>query len=100
MSGNAEQKAHKRQITTQLSYWGNSLAVRIPKAVVKNLNLINGQEVNLTYEEGDNLFSVEKISDRKKKKLKFDIRELMAQAVSENHPEEIEWGAPQGREVW
>ena len=88
----------KRHVTAQVNFWGNSLAIRIPKPVAKSVGLRGGENVDLSFTEGEGLFSVEKIPESETPK--FDIRSLMAQVTPENRPEEISWGEPQGREVW
>jgi antitoxin MazE len=43
----------------QVSKWGNSLAIRLPAAVVDDLNLKPGDEINIRVESKDN-FVVER----------------------------------------
>lgn len=66
-------------MTSTLKKWGNSLAVRIPKDVVKRLNLIDGVELDLVV-EGESL----KIT----KKRDFTLDDFMKGLSEENrHPE-------------
>jgi antitoxin MazE len=41
----------QRQINMQVSRWGNSLAVRLPAALVKELGLAAGDDVKITVEQ-------------------------------------------------
>jgi antitoxin MazE len=43
----------------QVSKWGNSLAIRLPSAVVEELKLKSGDEINIRVESKDN-FVVER----------------------------------------
>jgi antitoxin MazE len=52
----------------QVSRWGNSLAVRLPKKLVEEMKLVPGDEVNLVGTAKDTI-TVEKI-DRKARFLK------------------------------
>jgi antitoxin MazE len=39
-------------MTTKVSKWGNSLALRLPKSMIKELNLQDGSEVSIIEENG------------------------------------------------
>jgi antitoxin MazE len=49
----------------QISKWGNSLAVRLPKKLVEELRVTEGDEVNLVA-AADKTIEVEKIDRRKR----------------------------------
>jgi antitoxin MazE len=48
----------------QVSKWGNSLAVRLPKKLVEDMGLSSGDEVNLVKMDSRNI-AIEKIDRRK-----------------------------------
>ena len=77
---------------TQVGKWGNSLAVRIPGAVVKEFSLSKGLELEVT-RVADGLF----MRPRKRRLL---LDELLARVAPENIPGETDWGGPVGRETW
>lgn len=79
-------------MTATVGKWGNSLAVRIPKRVVKQLNLVIGSE--LEFSVIDNNMVLTPI------KGKLTLVELMDQITSENQHEEVDWGRPEGKEIW
>ena len=79
-------------MTTQIGKWGNSLAVRIPGAYAKELELEEGVEVEVTRTERGLL--VRPI------KPKYSLQELLAQIKPENIHGETDWGPPIGREAW
>lgn len=52
----------------QVSKWGNSLAVRLPKALVDQLGLKEGDELNVVAAEGDTI-TVETKEQRRRRAL-------------------------------
>lgn len=79
--------------TTQVSKWGNSLAVRIPKALAEDAQLREGEPVIVTVPVEGGL--VIKPSRRK-----YQLRQLVARITAKNRHEEADWGKPKGRELW
>lgn len=77
---------------TKVQKWGNSLAVRIPKAFADELGLENNAVVEMTLNEGK---LVVKIVPRQP-----TLEELLAKVTSENIHEEIDDGGSVGREAW
>ncbi len=77
---------------TKVQKWGNSLAVRIPKAFADELGLENNAVVEMTLNEGK---LVVKIVPRQP-----TLEELLAKVTPENIHEEIDDGGSVGREAW
>jgi antitoxin MazE len=79
-------------MTTQLARWGNSLAVRLPRLVVVEARL----------EEGDSLEI--RVSGRVITMQPADplarLEALVAQVTPENRHGEVEWGRAVGSEQW
>ena len=75
-----------------VSKWGNSLAIRIPAAFADTLGLSEGTEIELGIAAGRLVVTP--------RKHKYDIDRLVAAISPKNRHEEIEWGAPAGREEW
>ena len=75
-----------------IAKWGNSLALRLPRHVVRDANLTEGVPVELTVRDG----TVVVTPVRKK----YKLDDLLAQMNDENLHSEIEWGDPKGDEVW
>ena len=71
--------------------WGNSLGIRIPKQIVKELNLENGSHVEIFDDEGKILILPQ---ERK------NLIEKLSMINAENIHEEISTGKPQGNETW
>ena len=81
-------------MTATIKRWGNSAAVRIPRHVLTQANLEEGTDVEIVITK-DGEIMLRAIRKRK------SIQELFA-GYDEGlfQTEEIEWGKPQGEEVW
>jgi len=77
---------------TQLVKWGNSHAVRIPKKILSQLEMREGDEVVLRVEDG--CLSIEP------PKPKLTLKALVAGITPKNRHKEQDWGRPVGKEVW
>jgi antitoxin MazE len=73
--------------------WGNSLAVRIPQHVVKEMQLSEGAEVDLLIIDGN--LVIKPISHRR-----YSLEELVSAITSENLHSEVESGVAAGNEAW
>ena len=82
------------QNQTKVSQWGNSLAIRLPQALVSELSIERGAEVELHIENDG--FRVTIPSMQKK----FTLDELLAGVTPENTHHEFDWGKAQGQEAW
>ncbi len=78
---------------TQLAKWGNSMAVRIPKAVAEAARLRPGDQLELAVEDSGTLRI-------RKKKSKPKLSQLIRGITPENLHRETDWGAPAGKELW
>lgn len=76
----------------EVGKWGNSLAVRIPGAFARELELQDGMKVDVSLVEGA-------IVLRPKSK-EYSLDELVAGISPENLHDETDWGEPVGRELW
>jgi antitoxin MazE len=79
--------------TTTVKKWGNSLAIRIPQAVVQNLRLSVDNDIQIV--------SNGSIATLKRKNhKKVTLQELLDKVTPENTHGEIDWGGPVGKELW
>ena len=78
---------------TQLSKWGNSLALRIPKPVAEAAMLRDGDTLDLDV-EGPGAVRMRKPAS------KATLEELVSRITDENRHGEAEWGEAIGNEVW
>jgi antitoxin MazE len=80
---------------TTIARWGNSTALRLPKAVVEELGLKPGQQVEVTVEGGEARL-------RPVRRPHAFLEELMSEADRigwENEPPSVNWGPDVGTEV-
>lgn len=77
---------------TQLVSWGNSQAFRVPKAMLDQLHIREGDEVEMAVENGQ--LTVKPVNP------KLTLESLVAAITPENRHKEIEWGKAVGNEVW
>ncbi len=73
--------------------WGNSLALRIPKAFAQQTRIRQGSPVSLTLENG-------RVIMKPLRRRKYKLQELVSRITPKNRHAETDWGAPQGKEVW
>jgi antitoxin MazE len=75
----------------QVVKWGNSLAVRIPKAVAQEARMQEGDAITIKAAKNRiELFRAEKIPT---------LKELVAQITPENRHKETAWGPDVGEEI-
>ncbi|MDR2487967.1 MAG: phage portal protein, partial [Desulfovibrio sp.] len=84
----------KMQNQTKVSQWGNSLAIRLPQALVSELAIERGVEVELHIENDGFRVTIPSMPK------KFTLDELLAGVTPENVHHEFDWGKAQGKEVW
>jgi len=82
------------QTQAKVSQWGNSLAIRLPRALVAELAIRRGFDVELRMENDG--FRV-KIPATPKK---FTLEELLAGVTPDNLHGETDWGKARGKEAW
>jgi antitoxin MazE len=78
---------------TTVSKWGNSLAVRIPRAIAKEARITEGDSLAMTLDQDG---AIVLRSSRKK----YELSELVSAITPKNRHRETEWGQPQGKESW
>ncbi len=74
----------------EISKWGNSLAVRIPIHLVKELSLHEGEKAELFSDEGKLILQP--------KQHEYSLEELVSRITPENIHEEFDFGSPVGLE--
>ena len=65
--------------------WGNSLAVRIPKALADIIKVSDGKRAEIRIENG---------------KPSYTLDELLSGMTRDDVPEEVDWGPKRGNEAW
>ena len=74
----------------QVSKWGTSLAVRIPKVIAQQWGVTEGSAIELV-PDGDALML---------RKRSLDLEDLLDRITPENLHQEQDWGAARGAEAW
>ena len=77
---------------TQIGKWGNSLAVRIPRAYANEMNLGEGMDLDICLTDGGILLRPLSQS--------YTLEELIRGITPENRHGETAWGESTGRESW
>jgi antitoxin MazE len=80
-------------VTATIQKWGNSLALRIPKALARDTHLENGSVVNLAVREG-------RVVIEPARKTKYRLEDLLRGVSKKNIHRSIDTGPAVGREVW
>ncbi len=78
---------------THVAKWGNSLAVRIPQAIVTEARLAEGDRLSFDL-AGDGSIVL------RSRHRKYSLDQLVAGIKPGNRHRETDWGAPKGKEVW
>ncbi len=80
---------------SKIQKWGNSQGIRIPKKLLKNTHFRIGEDVDIRVHAGRIIVApTHKIHGR------YDINDLAKKMPKKYKPEEEDWGAPVGKEVW
>ena len=72
-------------MTTRIQKWGNSLGVRIPKEIAREINIREGSVISFSVESGRLIMS-------HPKKHKYTLTELLKNFDKKNQHELIDWG--------
>ena len=86
--------ARRSAMSVHVGKWGNSLGVRIPQAVAKELGLRDGTEVELVRVEGGVV-----LRPTRRKRPAYSLKQLLAGVTAENSPGAVDWGEAMGREA-
>jgi len=78
--------------TTQVSRWGNSLGLRLPKSVAREARLDEGDTVDVSVDNGTIVI--------RPSKPRYSLDELVRGITPKNRHNESNWGGPLGSEVW
>lgn len=78
---------------SRIGKWGNSLAVRLPKAFANEMNLVENSPIHVMLKDGALII----VPDRE---TKWKLEDLLAGVTQENIHSEWETGRPAGKEPW
>lgn len=78
---------------TKVQKWGNSIALRIPKAFAEEMHMLPNTAVELTISKGSLMITPLKAPA-------FSLEDLLASVTPENIHGEIDSGSAVGDEAW
>jgi antitoxin MazE len=79
-------------MVTSIQRWGNSLAIRIPKAFAAQAQLSENSDVDISL-EGDRIV----VTPARRQ---WTLRQLVGGITAENRHHETRWGERTGKEIW
>ncbi len=79
-------------MVTSIQRWGNSLAIRIPKAFAAQAQLSENSDVDISL-EGDRIV----VTPARRQ---WTLRQLVERITPANRHREIRWGDRTGKETW
>lgn len=82
-------------MVTIIQKLGNSQGVRLAKQVLEDVHISVGDDVDVTARDG-----LIVIAPARRIRGKRSLQELVSRIPKSYKPEEMEWGAPAGKEVW
>lgn len=85
-------KPSKGIVRVQVVKWGNSQAVRLPKAVLEQAHVHEGDELTIRVEGGR--IALEPATPT------LTLEQLIAGITPQNVHKEQDWGKPIGNEIW
>ena len=78
---------------SKLQKWGNSIGVRLPVKLIRELQLDSGSEVDIKAIRGRLVITPIRPTG-------FALEELLSQITDDNLHDETDWGQKTGRESW
>ena len=80
---------------TRMKKWGNSQGLRFPKAILEEARITIGDEVKVSVRGRKIVIEpIQKVRGR------YDLKELVSRMPKGYQVEELDWGAPAGKEEW
>jgi antitoxin MazE len=80
---------------TKIQKWGNSQGLRLSKSLLEDANLDVGDSVDVAAQNGSLV-----ITPVRRIRGGHDLHALVRRIPKGYKTEELDWGAPAGREVW
>lgn len=78
--------------STQVARWGNSLGLRLPKAVATEARIGEGDTVDISVKDGAIIVRPAQPT--------YTLRELVSKITPRNRHGETDWGKAEGNEQW
>ena len=78
---------------SQVKKWGNSASIRIPARVLAAASMQIDQEVEMREEDGRIIIEPVAVPS-------YDLEALLVAMTPDTFPDDIDFGAPVGEEIW
>ncbi len=78
--------------STQIARWGNSLGLRLPKAIASEARIGEGDTVEMSVKDGTIIVRPAQST--------YSLHELVSKITPHNRHGETDWGKPTGHEQW
>jgi antitoxin MazE len=78
--------------TIQIAKWGNSLGLRLPKSVAREVHVGEGDTVEVSVDNGTIVI--------RPGRPRYSLDELVGRITPRNRHRETDWGTAVGHEVW
>jgi antitoxin MazE len=87
-------------MNTTVVKWGNSHGIRLPKAFLKSINIMENDRVDVTLD--NEKIIIKKTEKIKRKRLEQRLYEFYGENFDKivEPQKEYDWGNPVGKEVW
>ena len=82
----------RRPMRTKIVKWGNSLGIRIPKALAEEVEVQDGSAVEISASRGQLVI--------RRAPARFELEDLLDEVTEENLHAEMGTGEPRGGETW
>ena len=79
-------------MNVEIQKWGNSGAIRLPAAIMKQLNVTLGDQLHMKAEDG----TIVLVPAARE----YRLEDLVAGITKANRHAAVDFGAPVGREAW
>ncbi|MSO45425.1 MAG: transcriptional regulator/antitoxin, MazE [Acidobacteria bacterium] len=80
---------------TKVQKWGNSQGLRLSKALLSDVAIEIGDAVDVAVHQGALV-----VTPVRRVRGGHDLRDLVRRVPKDYKAEDLDWGAPVGREVW
>ena len=80
---------------SKIQKWGNSQGIRIPKGILEDSKIEIGEDVDISIKDGTIV-----IKKANMIRGRYKIEDLVAKMPKDQELSEVDWGDPEGQEVW
>lgn len=82
-------------MVTKIQKWGNSQGIRLSRRVLEDAHMALGEAVDVVVRDGEIV-----VRPARRVRGRYDLGELVSRIPADSEGGEVDWGLPEGREVW